>query len=76
MGDRRLVGIEQNPATGSRWAELARAGHQVMQFKDAESNRYVANVVDGRVTFYQARVVGRPPACRRGGHDARARRAR
>ncbi len=48
----RLIGIEQNPATRSRWAELARAGHQVMQFKDVETNRYVANVVDGRVTFY------------------------
>lgn len=57
---RRLVGIEQNPTTSSRWAELARAGHRVMQFKDVETNRYVANVVDGRVTFYRGRSAGKP----------------
>jgi hypothetical protein len=33
---------------------LARSGHQVVQFKDAESNRFVAVVVDGEVTFYGA----------------------
>ena len=45
-----LRGPEQNPKTGSRWAELARAGKKVMQFLD--SGRYVANVVDGEVKFY------------------------
>lgn len=45
-----LRGLEQNPATGSRWAQLARAGHRVMQFLSA--GRYVANVVDGKVTLY------------------------
>ena len=40
-----LRGLEQNPNTGSRWAELARAGKKVMQFLDR--GRYVANVVDG-----------------------------
>src|ERR1017187_10935133 len=45
-----LRGLEQNPSTGSRWAELARAGKKVMQFLD--SGRYVANVVDGKVNFY------------------------
>jgi len=49
---RRIVAIEQNPATGSRWAQLAREGHQVMQFKDAVTNRYIGNVVDGHVTLY------------------------
>jgi hypothetical protein len=49
---RRLIGIEQNPSTGSRWAKLARAGRRVMQFKDLATDRYFANVVDGRVTFY------------------------
>ncbi len=48
-----LRGIEQNPETGSRWAELARAGKKVMQFTSA--GRYMANVVDGKVTSY-----GRP----------------
>ena len=45
-----LRGLEQNPSTGSRWAELARTGEKVMQFLD--SGRYVANVVDGEVNFY------------------------
>jgi hypothetical protein len=48
-----LRGLEQNPNTGSRWAELARAGKKVMQFLD--SGRYVANVVDGEVNFYGRR---------------------
>ncbi len=45
-----LRGLEQNPETGSRWAQLARAGHKVMQFLSA--GRYIANVVDGKVTLY------------------------
>ncbi len=45
-----LRGLEQNPKTESRWAELARKGHKVMQFLDA--GRYVGNVVDGKVTRY------------------------
>jgi len=46
--------IEQNPEKPSRWGQLARSGHQVVQFKDAENNRFVAVVVDGKVTFYGA----------------------
>ena len=45
-----LRGLEQNPETGSRWAQLARSGHRVMQFLCA--GRYVANIVDGKVTLY------------------------
>jgi hypothetical protein len=45
-----LRGLEQNPETGSRWAQLARQGKKVMQF--LERRRYVAVVVDGRVHFY------------------------
>jgi hypothetical protein len=45
-----LRGLEQNPETGSRWAQLARQGKKVMQF--LEQRRYVAVVVDGRVRFY------------------------
>lgn len=48
-----LRGLEQNPDTGSRWAQLARAGHPVMQFLSA--GRYVANVVDGKVTRYDSK---------------------
>ena len=44
--------IEQNPEKPSRWGQLARSGHQVVQFKDAENNRFVAAVVDGEVRFY------------------------
>ena len=46
-----LRGVEQNPETKSRWAELARAGKKVMQF--TSGGRYVANVVEGRVTLYR-----------------------
>ena len=46
--------IEQNPEKPSRWGQLARIGHQVVQFKDVEHNKFVAVVVDGKVTFYSA----------------------
>jgi len=42
--------LEQNPETKSRWAQLARSGNKVMQF--LSEGRYVANVVDGKVTLY------------------------
>ena len=44
--------IEQNPDKPSRWGQLARDGHQVVQFKDAETNRFVAVAVDGGLTIY------------------------
>jgi hypothetical protein len=43
-------GLEQNPRTKSRWAEMARKGSKVMQFLSA--GRYVAVVCDGKVTHY------------------------
>ena len=46
--------IEQNAEKPSRWGQLARSGHQVVQFKDVETNKFVAVVVDGEVTFYGA----------------------
>ena len=48
-----LRGLEQNPNTESRWAQLARAGHKVMQFLSA--GRYIGNVVDGKVTIYRGK---------------------
>ena len=45
-----LRGLEQNPETKSRWAQLARAGKRVMQFLSA--GRYIAVVTDGEVTLY------------------------
>lgn len=45
-----LGGLEQNPETASRWAQLAREGKKVMQF--LQQRRYIAVVVDGKVQFY------------------------
>jgi hypothetical protein len=45
-----LRGLEQNPNTKSRWAELARAGKKVMQF--LSGGKYVAVVVDGKADLY------------------------
>ncbi len=52
IGGHQYQAIEQNPEKPSRWGQLARSGHQVVQFKDAERNKFVAVVVDGEVTFY------------------------
>lgn len=51
-GEHRIVGIEQNPDTKSRWALLARQGKRVMQFSC--EGRYIGNVVEGRLTRYGA----------------------
>ena len=48
-----ILGLEQNPDTKSRWAQMARSGKKVMQF--LSESRYVANVVDGKVTLYGRR---------------------
>jgi len=45
-----IRGLEQNPQTKSQWAQIARSGKKVMQF--LSEGRYVANVVDGKVTLY------------------------
>jgi len=37
-----MVGIEQNPKKGSRWAVLSREGNRVTQFRC--KGRYIANV--------------------------------
>ena len=46
----RIRGLEQNPATASRWAALARKGAKVMQF--LIGGRYVAAVSDGKITHF------------------------
>jgi len=48
-----IRGLEQNPETKSRWAQLARSGKKVMQF--LSEGRYIANVVDGKLTLYGGR---------------------
>jgi hypothetical protein len=46
LDGRDFRGLQQNPATKSRWAEMARSGERVMQF--LEGGRYVAVVADGK----------------------------
>jgi len=53
-----IRGLEQNPDTKSRWAQMARAGKKVMQF--LSEGRYIANVVDGKVTQYGRRAGTNP----------------
>ncbi|HTO21028.1 MAG TPA: hypothetical protein VMQ10_00985 [Spirochaetia bacterium] len=55
MNGRQYAAIEQNPEKPSRWGQLARAGHQVVQFKEVASNRFVAVAVDGEITEYGGR---------------------
>jgi hypothetical protein len=52
FGGHRLDGIEQNPQTGSRWAELARQGKRIMQF--SVNRRYIGNVCEGKLLRYPA----------------------
>ncbi len=49
---REYTAIEQNPEKPSEWGQLARQGHQVVQFKDVQTNRFVAVAVDGQVRVY------------------------
>jgi hypothetical protein len=49
-----IRGLEQNPETKSRWAQLARSGRKVMQF--LSEGRYVVNVANGKVTRYGGRA--------------------
>jgi hypothetical protein len=44
-----LRGLEQDPETQSRWAQLAREGKRVMQFL---VEGHYAVVIDGKVMFY------------------------
>jgi hypothetical protein len=52
LNDRMIEAIEQNPEKSSRWAELARNKHQVVQFLDVETHKYVGVSVDGRAREY------------------------
>jgi len=52
MGATEYQAIEQNREKPSRWGKLAREGHQVVQVRDLASQKYVAAVVDGKVTEY------------------------
>jgi hypothetical protein len=52
INGREIQALEQNRQKPSRWGELARKGHQVVQFQDVVTRKYVAAVVDGEVTQY------------------------
>ena len=52
LNGRGLEAIEQNPEKPSRWGKLAREKHQVVQFRDVETHKYVAVSVDGEVREY------------------------
>lgn len=51
FGAREIRGLEQNPATNSRWAAMARAGQKVMQF--LERGQYIAVVAEGKLYSYR-----------------------
>ncbi len=52
LNGRMLEAIEQNRMKPSRWGQLAREKHQVVQFRDVETHKYVAVAVDGEITEY------------------------
>jgi hypothetical protein len=52
MGGNEYQAIEQNPEKPSRWGRLARNGRRVVQVRDLGTQKYVAAVVDGKVTEY------------------------
>jgi hypothetical protein len=55
MDGKGYQAIEQNPEKPSRWGQLARDGHLVVQFREIGSGKYVAVVVDGKVIEYGGR---------------------
>jgi hypothetical protein len=73
-----IRGLEQNPKTKSRWAELARSGRKVMQF--LIEGRYVANVTDGktrpRLPYNSRRILRRSRRENQGSSPNRHREAK
>ena len=53
LNGRKFEAIEQNRMKPSRWGKLAREKHQVVQFRDVVTHKYVAVAVDGEVTEYR-----------------------
>ena len=52
LNGQEIQAIEQNRDKPSHWGKLARKGHQVVQFQDLLTKKYLAVVVDGEVTEY------------------------
>jgi hypothetical protein len=65
IGECPFAAIEQNLDKPSRWGRLARSGHQVAQFKDVQSNRFVAVAVDGEARERGAEEKRNRPAAER-----------
>lgn len=58
MAGKEYQAIEQNPEKPSSWGQMARSGHQVVQFMDLETNKFVAVTVHGTVKVYGAEHQG------------------
>ena len=52
LGGREYQAIEQNAEKPSQWGKLARKGHRVVQFRDLQTQKYVAVAVDDKVREY------------------------
>jgi hypothetical protein len=52
LSGRMFEAIEQNREKPSRWGQLAREKHHVVQFRDLATHKYVAVAVDGEITQY------------------------
>ncbi len=63
---RLYAAIEQNLDKPSQWGRLARSGHLVVQFKDVQTNRFVAVAVDGEAKEYGGGKRRDQPAADRG----------
>ncbi len=55
INGRLIAAIEQNREKPSHWGQLARKGHQVVQFQDVLTKKYLAVAVDGEITEYGRR---------------------
>jgi len=62
MDGRLYQAIEQNATKPSRSGQLAREGHQVVQFNDVQTSRFVAVSVDGEITEYKRSSTAAPLA--------------
>ncbi len=52
MDGKEYQAIEQNSEKPSRWGQLVRDGHRVVQFRDLTSQKYVAVAVDQKIQEY------------------------
>jgi hypothetical protein len=52
LDGRIFEAIEQNPEKPSRWGQLAREKHQVVQFREVATRKYIAVAVDGEISEY------------------------